>query len=84
MTTGKSMVELARRLRGRRRELGLSLKDVRARGGPPPATVSRLETEESAPSVPALLKLAAALETTPGALLDDLGPHDDDEEGGVA
>ncbi|MFF7247005.1 helix-turn-helix domain-containing protein [Embleya sp. NPDC008237] len=67
-TVRPSVDALPGRLAARRRELGLSVADIARRTGLPGTWVSSVESGSTAPSAPALSRLADALETT----VDDL------------
>ena len=68
-TTGARSGDLARRVAERRRELGLTREDVARRAGMHSGYLEYLEHSPSAALVPsALVRLAAALETTTGFL----------------
>lgn len=68
------MDDLKARIRTRRLELGLTLAEVAERAGLSLPYVANLERGRGNPTVDALRKLAAALETPPGRLL---GSEDD-------
>jgi transcriptional regulator with XRE-family HTH domain len=68
------MDNLKARIRTRRLELGLTLAEVAERAGLSLPYVANLERGRGNPTVDALRKLAAALETPPGRLL---GGEDD-------
>ena len=63
---------LGESLRGRREELGLSLRAAAERAGISPAHLSEVERGRKEPSLAKLTALADALETTPGELFLDL------------
>lgn len=63
--------DLARRLVARRAELGLSVTAVARRTGMDPGYLQHLEEHADVPTREALIRLADALETTPGHLLGD-------------
>ncbi|WP_331766636.1 pyridoxamine 5'-phosphate oxidase family protein [Embleya sp. NBC_00896] len=67
-TVRPSTTALPGRMAARRRELGLSVADIARRTGLPGAWLNHVESGATAPSAPALSRLADALETT----VDDL------------
>ncbi|MGC0419946.1 helix-turn-helix domain-containing protein [Embleya sp. AB8] len=67
-TVRPSTDALPGRVAARRRELGLTVADIAGRTGLPGGWVNSVETGATAPSAPALSRLADALETT----VDDL------------
>jgi transcriptional regulator with XRE-family HTH domain len=67
---------LGRRIAARRIALGLSQVDVAERlGMASPESLSRYERGEREPRCSTLARLAEALATTPGALMEDPRPH---------
>mgnify|MGYP003382428522 CR=1 FL=1 len=62
------------RLRARRKELGLTLKDVAKRCDLSFSFISQIERGMTMPSITTLFQLAQALETTVGQLLNKPGP----------
>lgn len=67
--------DLGRRIAGRRVKLGLSVTDVAARTGMAPSYIDYLEgTSTASLTHEALLKLAAALQTTAAALTGEARP----------
>lgn len=76
--------DLGRRIVHRRRELGLSRDQVAARAGMATGYVAYLEEHPARLSVPALLRLADALETTSEALLGEDPEHADAEHAPAA
>jgi transcriptional regulator with XRE-family HTH domain len=63
--------DLGRRVATRRRDLGLSREELAARAGMAAGYVEYLETRATHLSTAGLLRLASALDTTPGVLLGD-------------
>jgi len=59
-----NLVELAQRIKARRRELNLTLEQVAARTGLTRSVLSKVENFRVTPSLPALGKIAQALGTT--------------------
>lgn len=64
------MGNLGKNLRAARKRLGLTQEEVAARSGVQAGEVSRIERGKRDPQVSTLEKLAAAVETPPGRLLD--------------
>ena len=60
------------RIRARRLELGLSQEALAHRSGVHWTNIARAERGLHRPRIENLIRLARGLETTPGALLDDL------------
>jgi transcriptional regulator with XRE-family HTH domain len=67
------VVHLGRRIRRRRRGLGLTLKEVEARSGVSPALVCEVERGRVAPTLRSLSKIAGALEVGLADLLGEPG-----------
>lgn len=61
---------LAKNLRAARERLGLTQEQVSERSGVQAGEVSRIERGKRDPQISTLEKLAAAVETPPGRLLD--------------
>ena len=61
--------DLGRRVAHRRRELGLSYDELSRRSGMAVGYLRALEARPTQPTTPAVLRLAASLDTTAGALL---------------
>ncbi|HEX5928295.1 MAG TPA: helix-turn-helix transcriptional regulator [Solirubrobacterales bacterium] len=64
------MGALGKNLRAARKELGLTQEEVASRSGVQAGEISRIENGKRDPQVSTLEKIAAALEMTPGRLLD--------------
>jgi transcriptional regulator with XRE-family HTH domain len=62
--------DLGSNLRAARKKLGLTQEDVAERSGVHSTEVSRIEAGKRDPQVSTLRKLAAAVEVSPGELLD--------------
>jgi transcriptional regulator with XRE-family HTH domain len=62
--------DLGSNLRAARKKLGLTQEQVAERSGVHPTEVSRIEAGKRDPQVSTLRKLAAAVEVSPGELLD--------------
>jgi len=62
---------LGKNLRAARKELGLTQEQVSERSGVQAGEISRIETGKRDPKVSTLERLAKAVETKPGRLLDD-------------
>jgi transcriptional regulator with XRE-family HTH domain len=62
--------DLGSNLRAARKKLGLTQEQVAERSGVHSTEVSRIEAGKRDPQVSTLRKLAAALEVSPGELLD--------------
>jgi transcriptional regulator with XRE-family HTH domain len=60
--------DIGRRVEHRRRELGLSVRQIAARAGMDPGYLEYMESQPAQLTYPALLRLAAALETAAAAL----------------
>jgi nitroimidazol reductase NimA-like FMN-containing flavoprotein (pyridoxamine 5'-phosphate oxidase superfamily) len=75
--------DVGRRAAHRRQELGLSVEEVAARAGMAAGFLEYLETHPAQLTNPALIRLAAALQTSPGALMG-AGVHRPPGEGGRA
>lgn len=60
------------RMRARREELGLSQEEAAERATIHSSNFARIERGQQSPRVQLLVRIADSLETTPGALLDDL------------
>lgn len=69
MTDATEASAIGARVRALRTERGLSMRDLAAEAGVSQPFVSKLENGQQLPSVPTVYALAAALGTTPGALL---------------
>lgn len=67
-----NLVELAQRIKTRRRELNLTLEQVAARTGLTRSVLSKVENFRVTPSLPALGKIAQALGTTVSELTTGL------------
>ena len=72
----EAFARLGRLVRDRRRQLGLTLRDVGERSGLSSPFLSQVENGLASPSLTSLLVLARSLETTPETLL--AGPKDND------
>ena len=68
-----SLVGLARRIRERRQSLNLTLEQVASRTGLTRSVLSKVENFRVTPSLPALAKIAQALETTISELTRGVG-----------
>ena len=64
------MGNLGKNLRAARKKLGLTQEEVAERSGVQAGEVSRIERGKRDPQVSTLEKLAEAVETPPGRLLD--------------
>ena len=64
------MGNLGKNLRAARKKLGLTQEEVSERSGVQAGEVSRIERGKRDPQVSTVEKLAKAVETTPGRLLD--------------
>ena len=64
------MGDLGANLRDARKKLGLTQEEVAERSGVHPTEVSRIEAGKRDPRVSTLKRLAVAVETTPGQLLN--------------
>ena len=64
------MGDLGSNLRAARKRLGLTQEEVAERSGVHSTEVSRIEAGKRDPQVSTLRKLAAAVEVSPGELLD--------------
>jgi transcriptional regulator with XRE-family HTH domain len=62
--------DLGSNLRAARKKLGLTQEQVAERSGVHPTEVSRIEAGKRDPQVSTLRRLAAAVEVSPGDLLD--------------
>jgi nitroimidazol reductase NimA-like FMN-containing flavoprotein (pyridoxamine 5'-phosphate oxidase superfamily) len=60
--------DIGRRVERRRRELGMSVRETAARAGMDPGYLEYVESQPAQLTYPALVRLAAALETTAAAL----------------
>ena len=66
------MHDLARNLRAARRKRKLTQEEVAERSGVQQGEVSRIEAGKRDPQVSTLLRIAEALEVSPGSLLDGI------------
>ena len=66
------LIELAQRIKAQRRELGLTLEQVASRTGLTRSVLSKVENFRVTPSLPALVKIASALEVTMSELVSGL------------
>ncbi len=64
------MGALGKNLRAARMKLGLTQEEVASRSGVQAGEISRIENGKRDPQVSTVEKIAAALEMTPGQLLD--------------
>ena len=62
-------------LRGARRRQGLTLRQVADRVGVTESFLSQVERDIASPSIATLRRIAVALGTTIGVILDEAGPH---------
>jgi transcriptional regulator with XRE-family HTH domain len=67
-----NLVELSQRVKHRRLELGLSLEEVASAAEQTKSWLSKVENFRITPSLPALARVAEALQTTLAKLLDGL------------
>ncbi len=67
-----NLVELSQRIKQRRQELNLSLEQVARAAGQTRSWLSKVENFRITPSLPALARVAEALEVTLAVLLDGL------------
>ncbi|RDH13563.1 helix-turn-helix domain-containing protein [Tsukamurella pulmonis] len=73
-----TLAEFGARIRARRKELGLSQEGLAHRSSIHWTNVARAERGLHRPRIENIVRLARGLETTPGALLDDLPLEGDD------
>ena len=66
---------IGRCLRDARRRRGLTLKAVAQEAGVTESFLSQVERDIASPSIATLRRIAVALGTTIGTLLDSAGPH---------
>ena len=62
-------------LRGARQRQGLTLRQVADRAGVTESFLSQVERDIASPSIATLRRIAVALGTTIGVILDEAGPH---------
>jgi transcriptional regulator with XRE-family HTH domain len=67
-----AVAQFARNVASARRRLRITQEDVSDRSGVHPTEVSRIENGDRDVRVPTVFRLAAALEVSPGQLLDGL------------
>ena len=68
-------IPIGRSLRDARRRRGLTLKAVAQEAGVTESFLSQVERDIASPSIATLRRIAVALGTTIGTLLDSAGPH---------
>jgi transcriptional regulator with XRE-family HTH domain len=68
-------IQIGRSLRDARRRRGLTLKAVAHEAGVTESFLSQVERDIASPSIATLRRIAVALGTTIGTLLDSAGPH---------
>lgn len=68
-------LSIGERLRGRRTELGLTMKEVATRAELTESFISLLERDRVSPSVASLQRITSALSTSLGALFNEVMPH---------
>jgi transcriptional regulator with XRE-family HTH domain len=66
---------IGRSLRAARRRLGMTLRAVADRAGVTESFLSQVERDIASPSIATLRRIATALGTSIGTLLDSAGPH---------
>lgn len=66
---------IARRIRGWREELGLSLHELARRADVSPSTIQKVETEQMVPSISIVMKIARGLDRRPTELISDEPEH---------
>ncbi|MCC3323505.1 Predicted transcriptional regulator [Gordonia bronchialis] len=76
------LVEFGRRIRARREELGLSQEAAAVSIGIHWTQLGKVERGQRSVRVENIVKIAAGLSTTPGALLDGISAHVGDNHGG--
>jgi transcriptional regulator with XRE-family HTH domain len=62
-------------LRNARRQRGMTLREVAGRAGVTESFLSQVERDIASPSIATLRRIAVALGTSIGVLLDEAGPH---------
>lgn len=67
----ESLVEISKRVRAWREDLGLSLHELASRSDVAASTIQKVETGQMVPSVAVLLKIARGLERRPAELISD-------------
>ncbi|QIM15392.1 helix-turn-helix transcriptional regulator [Leucobacter insecticola] len=75
-THSAAAIEIGRRIRDVRLQLGISLEDLGELAEIGATSIGRIERGVSSPAVETIIRIAAALEVEPGQFLSGISPDD--------
>ena len=69
----EQLVKIAKKIKKRRKQLGLSLREAAKVTGTSPSTIQKIESNEMVPTIAVLMKIAQGLKQSVGYFLEDDG-----------